>query len=112
MNKKRRKKGVLGRRRGGGEGRLREWSSTTGGLQNRRRGVSEVVFLQRGGGVMGDGISFSHGEREWGTTCFEVVLTLELKVLAILKGWGRKTCYPVLGGGGQKMFWTCDFPIL
>ena len=61
-----------------------------------------------------------------GTTSFEVVLTRELGVLAILcicqkfppfeRGGGRERFYPVLrgggGGGGRKTFQTCDFPIL
>ena len=59
-----------------------------------------------------------------GTTSFEVVLTRELEVLAILKGGaksfhplkggggGRKKFYSVLRGGGRKKFHTRDFPIL
>ena len=65
---------------------------------------------------MCDRKSFNHGKGEGGTTCFEVVLTLELKGLAIRKGWGRKT-FPLFkrrwpqnvlsclgGGGGRKCF--------
>ena len=58
-----------------------------------------------------------------GTTCFEVVLTRELEVLAILmegrkkfppfkRGGGRENCYPVSRGGGREKFWTINFPIL
>ena len=39
-----------------------------------------------------------------GTTCFEVVLTRELEVLAILLGGGGEKFYPVLSGGGAKTF--------
>ena len=53
-------------------------------------------------------------------------LSLKLEVLAIviggggvaksfhpLKGGGHKKLYPVLKrGGGDKKFWTCNFPIL
>ena len=59
---------------------------------------------------------------KWDTNSFEVVLTQELEVLAILKvcvwgGGGAKRFHPlkgrvpkVLRGGGD--FWSCDFPIL
>ena len=56
----------------------------------------------------GDGKCFSHAEGG-GTTSFKVVLTRELKVLAIVTG-GTKS-FTVLRGG-RKMFWTRDFPIL
>ena len=60
-----------------------------------------------------------------GTTSFEVVLTRELEVLAILirGGGGAKDFHPLNGEGGggkwlpclkggHKRFWTHDFPIL
>ena len=75
-------------------------------------GRSEVLPLQKGGRK-----SFSHaGSGEGGgggvQNKFEIVLTRELEVLAILMwGWGgaksfhplkggREKFYPVLGGGG------------
>ena len=85
-----------------------------------------------GGGVVkfypakkkGGGAFCSHANG--GTTSFWVVLTRELQVLDILKGWGakkkastlykwgHKKIYPVLrrGGGGHKQIWTRNFPIL
>ena len=47
-----------------------------------------------------------------GTKSFEVVLTRELEVLAIVMVGGHNKFYPVLRGGGRKKFRTCDFPIL
>ena len=70
--------------------------------------------------------SFSHAEGGGGgTQSFEVVLTQELEVLAILmevgggghqkfpsfKRGARKIVVCLEGGGGRKKFWTCDFPI-
>ena len=40
-----------------------------------------------------------------GTTSFEVVLTRELEVLAILKG-GAKSFHPLKGGGGGAKSFT------
>ena len=57
-----------------------------GGATKREGGGSDLAML-RGGGE--------------GTTCFEVVLTQELEVLAILKG-GAKIVRPIKGGGGHK----------
>ena len=57
---------------------------------------------------------------EGGTHIFEVVLTQELDVVAILKGGrtkfppfkgeGYNKFYLVLRVGGRKQFWTHDFP--
>ena len=69
----------------------------------------------------GGGGSFSHAEGG-GIKSFEVVLTRELEVLAIVlggakmfppfkRGGGRKHFYPVLKGG-RKKFQTQHFPIL
>ena len=56
-----------------------------------------------------------------GTTSFEVVLTQELEVLAILIGGVEKVStlsnggcekfYPVLRGDANAKFWTHNFPI-
>ena len=48
-----------------------------------------------------------------GTTSFEVVITQEIEVSAILNGGAQKKL-PLFqgGGGGRKKFLTCDFPIL
>ena len=67
----------------------------------------------------GGGGSLSHAEGG-GTTSFEVVLTQELEVLAIViggtqsfQGGGALKVLPCLeGGGARKMFWTRNFPIL
>ena len=65
-----------------------------GGLQNGRVGASTVIPLQKRGGAEK---SFSRAEEEGGrgggTKSFEVVLTWELEVLAIVMG----------GGGAQKV---------
>ena len=53
---------------------LRKWSSITGRAEGYKTG-------KKGGGA--DGKTLSHAE---GTKRFEVVLTWELEVLAILKG--------------------------
>ena len=59
---------------------VRDRSLITGrGLTQCEGGGSEVLSLQKGGG----GRCFSHAE--WGGGGFEVVLTRELAVLAILK---------------------------
>ena len=63
----------------------------------------------------------SHAERGGGQH-FEVVLTRDIEVLAIVKG-GAKSFHPLKGGGvkgftlsewggGHNKFWTRDFPIL
>ena len=79
-------------------------------------GAFHVVSLQKEGG---------HAEGGGGTNSFEVVLTRELEVSAILMGGGGGTkslhllkgegggekFYPVLRGGGPQRFWTHDFPI-
>ena len=55
-------------------------------------------YKRGGGGVAGQ--SFSHAEGGGGgTTSFEVVLTWELKALAIVKGGGGKK-FPPLDYGG------------
>ena len=95
---------------------IREWSLTTGrggGLQNRRGGgVVKFYSYKRGGGGR---------EKVFvGTTSFEVVLTQELEVLAILigggggqkvstleKGGGRKKCPPLKRGGGVQEVLPC-----
>ena len=58
-------------------------------------GACEVLPLQKGGGAE-KVLAMLKG----GTKSFEVVLTRELEVLAIVMG------------GGRKKFWTDDFPIL
>ena len=87
-----------------------------GGGVNGRGGASEVLPLPKGGSRNS---SFSHAEAG-GTQGFEVVLTWELEVLAILmggttsfhplKGGGRKRFYPVLRGGAQTSFGPTVFP--
>ena len=64
------------------------------GLQNGRGGGTQVKFYpyKKGGRQ-----NLSHAEGV-GTKSFEVVLTRELEVLAILMG-------------GRSKFWTRDFPI-
>ena len=57
-----------------------------GGLQHGNRGASEVLPLQKSGGAEK---SFSHAE-VGGHKSFEVVLTWQLEVLAIVMRWGRK----------------------
>ena len=57
-----------------------------------------------------------------GTKGFEVVLTREFEVLAILMGGGHlkfppfkrgtRNVLPCLEGGGRKQFWPHDFPII
>ena len=64
---------------------LREWSLIMGkgvGLQNWRGGQAEFTPTKQGGGR----ISFSHAVGGGVTHFFKVVLTRELKVLAILMG--------------------------
>ena len=55
----------------------------------------------------GGGIVFSHSEGR-STTSFEVVLTRELEVLAIVMGvgGGHKTFPPFKRGGGHKKFYS------
>ena len=68
-----------------------DWSLLTGrggGYKWQGREVSEVLPLQKRGGAE---FLFSHAEG-WGTKSFEVVLTWELEILAI-----------VIGGGVQKV---------
>ena len=75
---------------GGGGGGKSSFTPTKGG-----RGAEKVVAMLGGGGGGG------------GTSSFEVVLTQELEVLAILIGGGRKKCPPFKrweGGGVVKSF--------
>ena len=94
-----------------------------GRATKREGGGGQVKFYpcKEGGGGLWK--SLSHAERGRGTTSFEVVLTRELEVLAIVMGGGvRKKCPPFKRGGGHKVlpclrggrtkFRTCDFPIL
>ena len=63
-------------------------------------GGSEFLPLQKGGG---GGKSFSHAKGGWRS--FEVVLTWELEVLAIVMG-----ILPCLEGRGAKSFGPTIFP--
>ena len=67
-----------------------DWSLITGkgGLQNGRGGASEVLPLQKRGEAEK---RFSRAEGGGGTTSFEVVLTWELEVLAIVMGGFAKS---------------------
>ena len=81
-------------------------------------GAIEVLPLQKKGGT-----GFSNPDLGGGgsTTCFEIVLTWVLEVLAILEGGTKdfhilkgqdvKKCYLVLRGGGKKLS-DRDFSIL
>ena len=75
----------------------RGWGGGKSSLTPTKRGVKQVLTILKGAGV--------------GTEGFWVVLTWELKVLAILKGdtkgahplkGGRKKFYPVLRGWGPQ----------
>ena len=64
-----------------------------GGYKTGRGVASEVLPLQKGGAEKV--LAMLKG----GTTSFEVVLTWELEVLAIVMG-GTKSFHPLKGGGG------------
>ena len=72
-----------------------------GGYKTGGRGASEVLSLQN---EEGGRQSFSHTNGGGGTTSFEVVLTRELDVFAILMG-GTNSFHPFKKkrGGGQKV---------
>ena len=109
---------------------IRDWSLITGrggggGLQNGR-GWSKWSFTptQKGGGE-GGGVGKALAMLKGGTTSFELVLTREPEVLAIVQvmggtksfhsfkgGRGAQKVVPCLEGGGCKQFQTHDFPIL
>ena len=91
-----------------------------GGGGYKTEGGGQVKFYpyKKGGGRK----SCSHAERG-GTQTFEVVLTQELEVLAILMGGGRlkfppfkrggaQKVLPCLKGGGAKSFGPPEFSIL
>ena len=67
---------------------IRDWSLIT-----ERRGASEVLPLQKGGGK---GFSHAQGGGGGATLRFEIVLTQALEVLAMLK----------VGGGGAYRICT------
>ena len=56
-----------------------------GGLQNEGGGASEILLLERGAEKVLDRKRFSHAK-----ISFEVILTQELKVLAILMGEAKQ----------------------
>ena len=65
-------------------------------------GACEVLPLRKGGGV-----AMIKGD----TQSFEVVLTQELEVLAIVMGGGAQQVVPCLeGGGGAESFGPTIFP--
>ena len=74
---------------------LREWSLITrrGSYKTEGGGANKVLPLQKGGRGT---TSFSHAEGGGGgdTTSFEVVLTRELEVLAVLIGGGGRERFP------------------
>ena len=73
---------------GGGGGTKLEWGGGGGACE-----------LQKGRGA----IRFGHAEGGGGTTSFEVVLTRELEVLAIVIGGCKKfPFHPLKGGGGGR----------
>ena len=99
---------------------IRDWSLITGrgvgGLQyGRGAGQVKLYPYEKGGG---DRNSFSHVEGGGAQKVFEVVLTREIQVLAILMGggghlkFGAGVSKVLLSRGGRKRFWTPFGPIL
>ena len=82
---------------------LRDWSLITGGGGGYKTGGGQVKFYpykKRGGGAERGLAMLKAGA----TKSFEVVLTQELKVVAIVIGMGCKMFPPFKKGEGAKSF--------
>ena len=82
-----------------------------GGLQNGRGGGKWSLTPTKGGGGAENVLAMLKG----GTKSFEVGLTRELEVWAIVMGGGAQKVFIIEGGGAQKVlpcFPNSDFPIL